>query len=88
MGKTWAKTIGYKASTNDLQHFVGRERESTLNRQCVFPVSKGHCEQAQDCVVKALTNLQEEYIRWPDAYKRKQSRCCIEEKYHIPNVLA
>jgi hypothetical protein len=37
--------------------------------------------------MKALTNFQEEYICWPDAYERKQIRRCIEAKYHIPSCV-
>ena len=62
-------------------HFIGQEGENNSNQCSVFKVSEGHCENARDHVVTALTNLREEYIHWPNAEERKQVSPRIEANY-------
>jgi hypothetical protein len=66
-------------------HFIGHEGQTDSTQRDTFFVSRGMCNNARKRVVKAMNNIRNEYIHWPDADERKEISKRVEKEFHIPN---
>ena len=66
-------------------HFVGHEAQSNSTQFETFKNLKGMCKKAHNRSVKALNNIRDDYICWPDPEERTNIAARIEKVFHKPN---
>ena len=86
-GKRGPKQMEVKHQLMVWLNFIGKEGESNSSQRNTFKISEGVCEKCRERVVKALSSLRDEYIKWPDEEERKEIAERIEAEFTFPNCV-
>ena len=87
-GKRGRSQMPVKHQLMVLLQFLGKEGESNDSQRNVFKYSYGHMENCRNRVVKALNDIRNDYINWPDAEERKEIAKRIEHEFFLPNCVS
>jgi hypothetical protein len=87
-GKRRQAQLPVKHQLMTLLHFLGCEGESNSTQRNQFKISHGRTEDHRKRVVKALNDLRDKYLFWPDNSERKAIAKRIEKKFFFPNCVS